>query len=612
MKLKNPALDWSSAAYDDFQLSMPIMADLFKLNSLTLHYAYFVLTPMIVSVIYYTVTHNGDLRYVDALFMCFSAVTGTGIDVVDVSSQNSIQQGLLFALIILGHAIPICGVLSLQRAWSLRAALEDDTSNNDMRCIIDAEKENITAAVKELPPCLFSPTESETPQEDYGFITVVESKPDKYDQEVGVGSITAQASSLSTAQSYILRIAAVFTNMARSARKNWIRRSIDYNQPGGVECLSVTLVSILVLAYFIGFLCIGIVGIGVWSHVFRPDIAHEDGVSAFWGGAFLATSALCNNGMSLITTNMGPFQREAFPLLTAGFLVLAGNTLFPCLLRLLVWTIRKVTPKHSDWDLWRQVLDHTLDRSQSVCNYLYPSWHTWFLLGTVISLNCIMWAAFELSAIHNEEIGALPPGYRILDGLFQALSVRGGGFSIVAFDRLPQALLILYGLMMYLSAFPVSTTICGLESFRQSFSSPADEDNFDYASEKCNPQLSRFARARFVYDQLRSQFDNDMWWLCLAILLITVVESNNYKAHPLAFSTFNIIFEVISAYSCVGETMGFPGKSYAFSGEWHTFSKLLLIVVALRGKIRSMPINVEGTGCLEQHTLDDLNCKNPT
>jgi hypothetical protein len=32
-----------------------------------------------------------------------------------------------------------------------------------------------------------------------------------------------------------------------------------------------------------------------------------------------------------------------------------------------------------------------------------------------------MWGAFELSAIHNEEIAALPPKYRVLDGLFQAL-----------------------------------------------------------------------------------------------------------------------------------------------------------------------------------------------
>lgn len=82
MKLKNPSLNSIFAAYDDFKQRMPIMADLFKLNSLTLHYAYFILTPMIVSVIYYTATHNDDLHYVDALFMCFSAITGTGIDVV--------------------------------------------------------------------------------------------------------------------------------------------------------------------------------------------------------------------------------------------------------------------------------------------------------------------------------------------------------------------------------------------------------------------------------------------------------------------------------------------------------------------------------------------------
>ncbi|KAI3094433.1 hypothetical protein CBS147333_9981 [Penicillium roqueforti] len=59
-----------------------------------------------------------------------------------------------------------------------------------------------------------------------------------------------------------------------------------------------------------------------------------------------------------------------------------------------------------------------------------------------------MWGAFEVSAIHNEEISSLPIKFRILDGLFQALAVRGGGFSVVAFDRLPQGLLILYIFMM--------------------------------------------------------------------------------------------------------------------------------------------------------------------
>jgi hypothetical protein len=43
------------------------------------------------------------------------------------------------------------------------------------------------------------------------------------------------------------------------------------------------------------------------------------------------------------------------------------------------------------------------------------------LLGTIIVLNGIDWAGFEILAIGNKEIEQLPTGYRVLDGLFQAL-----------------------------------------------------------------------------------------------------------------------------------------------------------------------------------------------
>lgn len=73
----------SDNAYDDSQLSMPIMVDLLGFSSLTLHCTYFILTPAIGSVIFYTApTQINGLHYVDALFMCFSAMTGTGLNVV--------------------------------------------------------------------------------------------------------------------------------------------------------------------------------------------------------------------------------------------------------------------------------------------------------------------------------------------------------------------------------------------------------------------------------------------------------------------------------------------------------------------------------------------------
>lgn len=115
----------------------------------------------------------------------------------------------------------------------------------------------------------------------------------------------------------------------------------------------------------------------------------------------------------------------------------------------------------------------------------------------------------------------------------------------------------------------------------------------DQENRGSNP--STFARGRFVYQQIRSQFSHDIWWLSLAILLITITESDHYKAEPLAFSTFNIIFEVVSAYSCVGVTVGYPGKSDAFCSAWHTPSKLLLIVIALRGRHRGLSVIIDNT-----------------
>lgn len=87
-------------------------------------------------------------------------------------------------------------------------------------------------------------------------------------------------------------------------------------------------------------------------------------------------------------------------------------------------------PDKPAWQLWRRTFDFTLAQSQKVCAYLYPAWHTWFLLGTILVLNAIMWGAFEVSAIHNEEISSLPTNFRVLDGLFQAFGVFFQGFAL--------------------------------------------------------------------------------------------------------------------------------------------------------------------------------------
>jgi Trk-type K+ transport system membrane component len=56
---------------------------------------------------------------------------------------------------------------------------------------------------------------------------------------------------------------------------------------------------------------------------------------------------------------------------------------------------------------------------------------------------------------------------------------------------------------------------------------------------------------------------------------------------------FNIIFEVVSGYGCVGISTGLPNEAYSFSGGWHKASKLILCAVMLRGRHRGLPVALD-------------------
>lgn len=103
----------------------------------------------------------------------------------------------------------------------------------------------------------------------------------------------------------------------------------------------------------------------------------------------------------------------------------------------------------------------------------------------------------------------------------------------------------------------------------------------------------RNSRLGFISQQIHGQMAHDIWWLVLAVLVITTIETSHFMADPVAFSVFNIIFEVVSAYGTVGISVGIPRDAYSFSGAWHTGSKLVLCLVMLRGRHRGLPVALD-------------------
>jgi Trk-type K+ transport system membrane component len=269
---------------------------------------------------------------------------------------------------------------------------------------------------------------------------------------------------------------------------------------------------------------------------------------------------------------------------------------------------------------YKATLRFVLRYPRRVYTNLFPSQQTWWLLFMVVILNGIDWAAFELLNIGNPATDSIPSHYRVLDGLFQALAVRSGGFYVVNISTLRIGLQVLYVIMMYISVYPVVITMRHSNVYEErSLGIYADEP--DDSKEKQPPKLgslmgtfkrtltlgtqalggpfsspsppSSSTGTQFIRQQVRGQLAHDLWWLVLAILFISCIEVSNFDRDPVTYSVFNIAFEVVSGYGCVGISTGLPSQAYSFCGGWHKASKVILCAVMLRGRHRGLPVALD-------------------
>jgi len=100
-----------------------------------------------------------------------------------------------------------------------------------------------------------------------------------------------------------------------------------------------------------------------------------------------------------------------------------------------------------------------LDHPRRCFTLLFPSSATWWLFGVLCVLNFLDLFFFLVLDLGDSYISAIPVGYRILDGFFQAVSTRTAGFAVTNLEDLHPAVLVSYLVMMYISVFPVAISI---------------------------------------------------------------------------------------------------------------------------------------------------------
>lgn len=101
-------------------------------------------------------------------------------------------------------------------------------------------------------------------------------------------------------------------------------------------------------------------------------------------GIFTPASLFNDLGFTLTPDSMISFQKAVLPLLLGSFLIVIGNTGFPCMLRFVIWLSSFLVPQNSGvWEELRFLLDHP----RRCFTLLFPSAATWWLFWILVVLN---------------------------------------------------------------------------------------------------------------------------------------------------------------------------------------------------------------------------------
>lgn len=362
-----------------------------------------------------------------------------------------------------------------------------------------------------------------------------------------------------------------------------------------VEYQALRLLSYVVPIYIFAFQLCGCVILGTYVACNGQSAANANAVKPWWAGVFYAIAAFNNVGMSLLDASVIPFQRSRFFLCVMGVLMLAGNTAYPVFLRLILRVTLYLLPANEKTKSWRETISFILKYPRRVYTNLFPSAQSWWLFFVLLILNAIDWTAFEVLNRNNPVVAALPIGYRLLDGLFQSLAVRSSGFAVVPIGSLAVGLQASYIVMMYISAFPMAITMRNSNVYEERslgiYAPEIEEVHRENGFHTSNSV--HITRLYFVRTQIQRQLGHDLWFVIACMILVVWFETDNYEKDPMTYSIFNIIFEVVSAYGCVGLSIGLPNQDYSFCGAWHTLAKLIICALMLRGRHRGLPVAID-------------------
>jgi hypothetical protein len=292
--------------------------------------------------------------------------------------------------------------------------------------------------------------------------------------------------------------------------------SMSRDELGGVEYRALRVLLKVTVGYFVGLHTFGVICLVPWIHLadskYKDYLVSQGQDFTWW--AFYSSQTMINNlGLTLTPDSMLSFRDATWPILVMTFLAFAGNTFYPCFLRLLIWTIYELAPRDSSLQESTRFL---LNHPRRCYTLLFPGTATWILAGILIILNFIDTLLIVVLDLDNPEVNVLPVGPRILAALFQSASSRHTGTSTFNLANVNPAVQFSLLVMMYISVYPIAISIRMSESY----------DNTSVGVYSAEESLDEQKGSKtYLISHMRNQLSFDLWYIFLGVFCVCIAES---------------------------------------------------------------------------------------
>ncbi|KFY25124.1 hypothetical protein V491_01889 [Pseudogymnoascus sp. VKM F-3775] len=358
----------------------------------------------------------------------------------------------------------------------------------------------------------------------------------------------------------------------------------DRMKLGGIEYRSLRLLLKITSGYFVGLHIFGVICLLPWIHNAPSKYTEwlqECGQDKTWWAFYSSQTMINNLGFTLTPDSMITFRDATWPMVSMTFLAFAGNTFYPVLLRLVIWAMSKLVPTQSSM---KEPLQFLLDHPRRCYTLLFPSQPTWILFGILFAMNFIDVLLIIVLDLKNAAVNDLPMGPRILSAIFQAASARHTGTATFNLAEVNPAVQFSLVVMMYIAIFPIAISIRASNTY--------EEKSLGIYRGDESPNESK--GSSYIMTHIRNQLSFDLWYIFLGTFCICIAEADKIMddGDP-SFALFPLFFEVVSAYGNVGLSLGHPSVSTSLSGKFTTFSKLIICIVMIRGRHRTLPYAID-------------------